>query len=278
MAVYAIGDVQGCYPALMKLLTQIGFDPDRDRLWFTGDLVNRGPQSLEVLRFVKGLGERAECVLGNHDLHLLAVAAGAARLKKRDTLDDILQASDRNELLHWLRRRPLLHHDDGLGYTLIHAGLLSPWNLADARRLAHEAETVLRGDKVDEFFHHMYGDLPDHWNENLRGVDRLRVIINAFTRLRYCDLEGNMDLRPKGPPGSQPPDLMPWFQVPGRRSQEFKIIFGHWSALGLWDDDGVIGLDSGCLWGHSLSAVRLDTSALEFFRVDCEPYQAHDGG
>ena len=277
MAVYAIGDVQGCYPALMKLLTQIGFDPDRDRLWFTGDLVNRGPQSLEVLRFVKGLGERAECVLGNHDLHLLAVAAGAARLKKRDTLDDILQATDRNELLHWLRRRPLLHHDDGLGYTLIHAGLLPSWHLADARRLAHEAETVLRGDKVDEFFHHMYGDLPDHWNENLRGVDRLRVIINAFTRLRYCDLEGNMDLRPKGPTGSQPPDLMPWFQVPGRRSQEVKIIFGHWSALGLWDGDGVIGLDSGCLWGHSLSAVRLDASPQEFFRIDCVPYQAHDG-
>ncbi len=147
-----------------------------------------------------------------------------------------------------------------------------------ARRLAHEAETVLRGDKTDKFFQHMYGDLPDHWSENLRGVDRLRVIINAFTRLRYCDLEGNMDLRPKGPPGSQPPDLMPWFQVPGRRSQEFKIIFGHWSALGLWDGDGVIGLDSGCLWGRSLSAVRLDTSPLEFFRVDCEPYQAHDGG
>ena len=278
MAAYAIGDVQGCYPALMKLLTQIGFDPDRDRLWFTGDLVNRGPHSLEVLRFVKSLGERAECVLGNHDLHLLAVAAGAARLKKRDTLDNILQATDRNELLRWLRRRPLLHHDGGLGYTLIHAGLLPSWNLADARRLAHEAETVLRGDKADEFFHHMYGDLPDHWNENLRGVDRLRVIINAFTRLRYCDLEGNMDLRPKGPPGSQPPDLMPWFQVPGRRSQGFKIIFGHWSALGLWDGDGVIGLDSGCLWGRSLSAVRLDASPLEFFRIDCEPYQAHDGG
>jgi bis(5'-nucleosyl)-tetraphosphatase (symmetrical) len=278
MAVYAIGDVQGCYPALMKLLAQIGFDSDRDRLWFTGDLVNRGPLSLEVLRFVKGLGERAECVLGNHDLHLLAVGAGAARLKKRDTLDDILQATDRNELLHWLRMRPLLHHDDDLGYTLIHAGLLPFWNFADAQRLAHEAETVLRGDKVDEFFHHMYGDLPDHWNENLRGVDRLRVIINAFTRLRYCDLEGNMDLRPKGPPGSQPPDLMPWFQVPGRRSQEFKIIFGHWSALGLWNGNGVIGLDSGCLWGRSLSAVRLDSLPLEFFRIGCEPYQAHAGG
>jgi len=277
MAVYAIGDVQGCYPALMKLLTQIGFDPDRDRLWFTGDLVNRGPRSLEVLRFVKSLGERAECVLGNHDLHLLAVAAGAAKLKKRDTLDDILRATDRNDLLHWLRTRPLLHHDDVLGYTLIHAGLLPPWNLADARHLAHEAETVLRGDQADVFFRHMYGDLPDHWNENLRGVDRLRVIINAFTRLRYCDLEGNMDLRPKGPPGSQPPDLIPWFQVPGRRSKELKIVFGHWSALGLWDGDGVIGLDSGCLWGRSLSAVRLDISPSEFFSIDCEPYQAHDG-
>ena len=276
MAIYAIGDVQGCYAALMKLLTQIGFDLDRDRLWFTGDLVNRGPQSLEVLRFVKGLGDSAVVVLGNHDLHLLAVASGAAKLKKRDTLDDILRAPDRNELLHWLRARPLLHHDDGPGYTLIHAGLLPPWNLADARRLAQETETMLRGDKADEFFHRMYGDLPDHWSENLRGVDRLRVIINAFTRLRYCDLEGNIDLRPKGPPGSQPLDLMPWFQVPGRRSRELKIIFGHWSALGLWNGNGVIGLDSGCLWGRSLSAVRFDASPVEFFSIDCEPYQAPD--
>jgi bis(5'-nucleosyl)-tetraphosphatase (symmetrical) len=261
MAVYAIGDVQGCYPSLMKLLEHVGFDPDRDRLWF-----------------VKGLGKRAESVLGNHDLHLLAVAAGIARPKKRDTFDDIFHASDRNELLQWLRKRPLLHHDDGLGYTLIHAGLLPPWNLADARRLAYEAETVLRGDKMDDFFRHMYGDLPDHWNENLLGIDRLRVIINAFTRLRYCDLEGNMDLRPKGPPGSQPPDLMPWFQVPGRRSQELKIIFGHWSALGLWHDDNVISLDSGCVWGRSLSAARLDVSPMEFFRIDCGPHQTHDGG
>jgi bis(5'-nucleosyl)-tetraphosphatase (symmetrical) len=277
MTVYAIGDVQGCYRALMKLLAQIEFDPARDRLWFTGDLVNRGPQSLEVLRFVMGLGESAECVLGNHDLHLLAVAAGVAKLKKRDTFDDILQATDRNELLQWLRTRPLLHHDDVLGYTLIHAGLLPSWSLEDARRLAREAERVLRSDKIYEFFHHMYGDLPDHWSENLRGADRLRVIINSFTRLRYCDLEGNMDLHPKGPPGSQPPDLMPWFQIPGRRGRELKIIFGHWSALGLWHGDNVISLDSGCVWGRSLSAVRLNTSALEFFQIDCEPLQAHDG-
>lgn len=277
MAIYAIGDVQGCHPALMRLLARIGFSPEHDRLWFTGDLVNRGPQSLEVLRYVKNLGDLAVCVLGNHDLHLLAVAAGAAKHNKRDTLEEILRAPDRQDLLHWLRTRSLLHHDDVLGYTLIHAGLLPSWALTDATSLAHEAETILRGDDADEFFRHMYGDLPDHWNEKLRGFDRLRVIINAFTRLRYCDLDGNMDLRPKGPPGSQPTDLMPWFQVPGRRSRGQKIIFGHWSALGLWNADDVIGLDSGCLWGRSLSAVRLDSSPLEFFSVDCAPYQAPDG-
>jgi bis(5'-nucleosyl)-tetraphosphatase (symmetrical) len=269
MSVYAIGDVQGCYQPLRALLAAIRFDPMRDLLWFTGDLVNRGPQSLEVLRYVKALGDRAVCVLGNHDLHLLAVAAGVAKSKKRDTLEKILSAPDKGELLQWLRSLPLLHHDNQLGYTLIHAGLLPAWTLADAKRLAQEAKDVLRGEVVMNFFHHMYGDLPDHWNENLQGTDRLRVIINAFTRLRYCDLEGNMDLRPTGPPGSQPPDLMPWFQVPGRRSLDLRIVFGHWSTLGLWQGDGVIGLDSGCLWGKSLSAVRLDHDPVKFFSVPC---------
>ena len=272
MAVYAIGDVQGCYTPLQQLLSRLQFNPAQDCLWFTGDLVNRGAQSLEVLRFVKDLGERAVCVLGNHDLHLLAVAAGAANTLKRDTLDEILSAHDRGELLHWLRSRPLLHHDPALGYTLIHAGLLPPWDLAQAQRLAQEAETVLRSDKHQDFFHHMYGDLPDHWNENLRGFDRLRVIVNTFTRLRYCDLNGHMDLRPKGPPGSQPPNLLPWFQIPGRHSRELKIIFGHWSELGPWQGNGVIGLDSGCLWGHTLTAVRLDAGPVEFFSVECGPY------
>lgn len=274
MAVYAIGDVQGCYAPLQQLLVRLNFDPARDRLWFTGDLVNRGPQSLEVLRFVRGLGERAICVLGNHDLHLLALATETARPGKRDTLDEILRAPDSDELLAWLRSRPLLHHDAALGCTLVHAGLLPPWDLAQAQRLAREAEAVLGGDSYVEFFHHMYGDLPDHWNENLHGFDRLRVIVNAFTRLRYCDLDGNMDLRPKGPPGSQPPDLLPWFQVPGRRSHGLNIIFGHWSALGLWRGDGVIGLDSGCVWDRSLTAVRLAAGALEFFSVKCEPHQS----
>jgi bis(5'-nucleosyl)-tetraphosphatase (symmetrical) len=271
MAVYAIGDVQGCYSALMKLLDRIDFNPERDRLWFTGDLVNRGPQSLEVLRFVKSLGNSALSVLGNHDLHLLAVAAGVARPGKHDTLDAILSAPDKMPLLQWLRARPLLHHDAVLGRTLIHAGLLPSWNLATAHRLAREAETLLQSEKANDFFHHMYGDLPDHWNENLKGNDRLRVIINAFTRLRYCDTEGNMDLRLKGSPGSQAPGLLPWFQIPSRASRDNKIIFGHWSTLGLWESNGVICLDSGCLWGGTLTAMRLDTVVTEFISVDCDP-------
>ena len=278
MSVFAIGDVQGCFRALRALLEKICFDAARDQLWFTGDLVNRGPQSLEVLRFVKGLGDRVVCVLGNHDLHLLAVAANAATPKKHDTLDEILRAPDRDELLSWLRTRPLLHHDDHHGYTLIHAGLLPSWDLADVQRLAQEAETVLRSHGAGNLFCRMYGDLPDHWNENLRGMDRLRVIINACTRLRYCDLEGNMDLRPKGPPGSQSPDLIPWFQVPGRRSQGLRIVFGHWSALGLWRGDGVVGLDSGCLWGRALTAVRLDAAPIKFFSVPCESHRPPHGG
>ncbi len=269
MSVYAIGDVQGCYSALRALLGEIRFDPAHDRLWFTGDLVNRGPRSLDVLRFIRDLGGQAVCVLGNHDLHLLAVAAGAAKLKKHDTLDEVLTAPDCDDLLSWLRSRPLLHHDEELGYTLIHAGLLPPWDLAVARRLAHEVEAALQSDRHGDFFKHMYGDLPDHWNEGLRDYDRLRVIVNAFTRLRYCDLEGSMDLRPKGPPGTQPVDLVPWFQVPTRRSQNLRIIFGHWSALGRWQGSGVVCLDSGCLWGRSLTAARLDVHPIDFSGVDC---------
>ena len=272
MSVYAIGDVQGCYRALRELLVEIRFDPARDRLWFTGDLVNRGPQSLEVLHFVQDLGERAICVLGNHDLHLLAVASGTAKLKKHDTLDEVLSAPDRDDLLYWLRTRPLLHHDEELDCTLIHAGLLPPWDLAVARRLAREVEAALQNDSHGDFFKHMYGDLPDHWNETLRGYDRLRVIVNAFTRLRYCDLAGSMDLRFKGAPGTQPADLVPWFQVPTRRSRNLRIIFGHWSTLGRWRGDGVVCLDSGCLWGHTLTAARLDIQPIQFSNVDCPQY------
>lgn len=267
MAVYAIGDVQGCFDGLRSLLDKLKFDPGADTLWFAGDLVNRGPQSLEVLRFVSALPQ-AVCVLGNHDLHCLAVASGQAPAKKNDTFDALFSAPDRDTLLGWLRRRPLLHHDRPLATTLVHAGLLPTWELTVATQLAREAEhAIARSDKND-LFTHMYGDTPDHWRGDLEGWARLRVIINAFTRLRYCHADGRMDLRPKMAPGRQPAGLLPWFQIPGRLSNSDRIVFGHWSTLGVWNRDNVIGLDSGCLWGGQLTAVRLDGAA-EFTDVPC---------
>jgi len=269
MAVYAIGDLQGCLDPLRRLLDKIRFEPATDTVWFAGDLVNRGPQSLEVLRFARGL-PNVVTVLGNHDLHLLAVASGQAPAKKLDTFDAILAADDRDMLLAWLRQRPLLHHDAALGYTLVHAAMLPQWDLVTATRLAREAEAFIARSDRNELFTHMYGDTPDHWHEQLAGWARLRVIINAFTRLRYCDREGRMDLRPKGRPGTQPPHLLPWFQVPERRSLGLRVVFGHWSTLGVWKSDGVIGLDSGCLWGGQLTAVRLDARSPEFHDTPCE--------
>jgi bis(5'-nucleosyl)-tetraphosphatase (symmetrical) len=274
MAIYAVGDVQGCFAALQQLLKAIDFDANTDTLWFTGDLVNRGPQSADVVRFVMGLGEAAISVLGNHDLHLLAVAAGKAKLRRRDTIADVLQSQDCKQLLSWLRRRPLLHHDPLLGVTLIHAGLLPPWDLGMAMKLASEVESVLRGPDADEFFAHMYGNQPRAWREDLADWDRLRVIVNAFTRLRYCDRNGNMDLAPTGPPGSQPEHLMPWFQLPDRRTKDLTIIFGHWSTLGIWQKDGVIGVDTGCVWGRALTAVRLDHGHRDFFQARCPQQQS----
>jgi bis(5'-nucleosyl)-tetraphosphatase (symmetrical) len=274
MAIYVIGDVQGCLAALQQLLKDIDFDPNADTLWFTGDLVNRGPQSADVIRFVRGLNERAISVLGNHDLHLLAVAAGKAKIKRHDTIADVLQSQDRDKLLGWLRQRPLLHHDADLGLTLIHAGLLPQWNLDVAIGLASEVESVLRGPDSDEFFAHMYGSRPRAWREDLVGWDRLRVIVNAFTRLRYCERSGHMDLAPTGPPGSQPKHLVPWFQLPDRRTKDLTIIFGHWSTLGIWRKDGVIGLDTGCVWGGTLTAVRVDDGRRDFFQTRCPQRQA----
>jgi bis(5'-nucleosyl)-tetraphosphatase (symmetrical) len=268
MAVFAIGDVQGCFDPLRALLDKINYDPSADHLWFAGDLVNRGPQSLSVLRFVKSL-PKATVVLGNHDLHLLAVASGQAPRKKRDTFNDVLSAPDRDELLGWLRARPLLHHDAALGYVMVHAGVLPQWGLTTAQQLAIEAAEYIRRSDSNELFTHMYGDTPDHWHADLGGWARLRVIINAFTRLRYCDAHGRMDLRPKGQPGKQPLHLLPWFQVPGRMMRDMRIIFGHWSTLGVWDADGVTALDSGCLWGGKLTAVRLDVGVRQFTEVSC---------
>ncbi len=271
MGVYAIGDVQGCADALYALLDRIGFVAESDELWFTGDLVNRGPASVEVLRFVMGLRDRARVVLGNHDLHLLALAAGKGKSHPQDTLGDVLGAPDRAQLLTWLRSRPLLYHDANLGFTLVHAGLLPSWNLGQAQELAREAEVAIQHSEASEFFDHMYGNHPGRWEETLRGWERLRVVINAFTRLRFCDGTGRMDLRHKGAPGTQPAGLVPWFEAADRANRDLRIIFGHWSTLGLWHGQGVIGLDSGCLWGGKLSAVRLD-GKIAFYSVPCRNY------
>ena len=272
MAVFAVGDVQGCYQELQGLLEEIRFDPARDRLWFTGDLVNRGPDSLAVLRFVRGLGESAVTVLGNHDLHLLAVAEGLGKAHRADTLQAILDAPDRDELLAWLRSRPLLHHDAGLGYTLVHAGLAPQWDLATAQACGAEVAAALQGEQYREFLGNMYGDQPDRWDEGLEGWERLRFAVNCFTRLRYCSEDGRLGLRHKGEPGSQPADYLPWFAVPSRRSRALRIVFGHWSTLGLYQAPGVLGLDTGCLWGGLLTAARLDGGG-EIFSFDCPGYR-----
>lgn len=261
MAIYAIGDVQGCFDALQQLLSELEFDPHRDQLWFTGDLVNRGPQSLDVLRFVAGLGERAVTVLGNHDLHLLAVASGCASPKPRDTLESVLTAPDCDALIEWLRRRPLLHVDAVRGLALVHAGLVPQWDIDEARALAAEVEAVLSSPRAAVLYTHMYGNAPDRWDDALRDYDRLRFIVNVCTRLRYCAPDGRINLTHKGAPGSQPTPWVPWFRTPARRSHGTRIVFGHWSTLGVHNADGVLGLDSGCVWGGRLTAMRIDADA-----------------
>ena len=268
MAVYAIGDIQGCYEELQSLLELIQFNPQQDHLWFAGDLVNRGPMSLETLRFIKGLGNRAVSVLGNHDLHLIAAAHGYPIDSDDHTLDAILTAPDRDELINWLRQQPLLHHDAALGYTMIHAGLPPQWDLALAQSCAQEVETVLRGDHVVDFIEHMYGNKPRRWSNKLSGWKRLRFTVNCLTRLRFCDDQGRLKLKYKGPPGSQPAEFRPWFEMPERRSRDLNIVFGHWSTLGKRDDPGVFPLDTACLWGGELTALRIDTTP-QWFRLPC---------
>jgi bis(5'-nucleosyl)-tetraphosphatase (symmetrical) len=265
LSIYAIGDLQGCFEPLERVLDKLQFDPARDRLWFVGDLVNRGPDSLACLRFVKSLGPAAVTVLGNHDLHLVCVAEGVEKRKKRDTLDDVLEAPDRDELVAWLRTRPLLHVE--AGFALVHAGLLPQWTVARALELAGEVESRLRGRDYRSLLENMYGDEPDRWSDDLAGIPRLRVIINAMTRLRVCAPNGAMVLKFKGEPGDAHEGWTPWFDVPGRANRDHTIVFGHWSALGLTVRPDVLGLDSGCVWGRSLTAARLEDRQL--FQVPC---------
>jgi bis(5'-nucleosyl)-tetraphosphatase (symmetrical) len=262
MAVYAIGDVQGCAVELDALLEKIHFDSRRDRLWFVGDLVNRGPESLGVLRRVEALGDAAVVTLGNHDLHLLAVARGDARLRPADRgLETVLDAPDCERLLDWLQSRPMLHHDAALGVTMLHAGLPPQWDLATAIACARELEAALSNQRNGSFYRRMYGDEPDLWRDDLKGDARLRFTVNCLTRLRVCDARGRLVLGFKGSLRELPLGLVPWFRAPGRRTAGERIVCGHWSALGYLDEAGVLSIDTGCVWGGTLTAQRLDRAA-----------------
>ncbi len=265
MATYAIGDLQGCFHSFQKLLHQIAFDPAQDELWLVGDLVNRGAGSLPVLRWMLAHQHCVKAVLGNHDLHALVVAEGFVKAHRGDTLQAILDAPDREALLHWLRHQPLMHADQG--YAMVHAGLLPQWSLDQALALAGEVEQALRGADYRDFLAQMYGNYPESWSEELAGMDRLRMITNAMTRLRVCSQEGRMDFKFKGELADIPSGFVPWFDVKQRQSAEATIIFGHWSALGLQQRPNLFALDTGCLWGGQLTALRLHDQKL--FQVDC---------
>ena len=260
--------MQGCFDELQQLLAQFAFNRDKDRLWFVGDLVNRGPKSLEVLRFVRDLGERAVVVLGNHDLHLVTQHEGFERPRKDDSFRDVLEAPDAGSLVDWLRMRPMMHV--GGGYAMVHAGLLPQWSIPQAQALAKEVEAALRGADYKAFLSNMYGSQPDQWSDSLQGWDRLRVIVNAMTRLRFCTPQGRMDFRAKG--ATPPPDHVAWYDL---RNDSEVIVCGHWSALGLKTREKLAALDSGCVWGGKLTAMRLEDRAL--FQVPCAGYQAARG-
>jgi len=255
MAHYAIGDIQGCHAEFRELLTLIEFSPANDRLWLTGDLVNRGPDSLGVLREVRALGGAARTVLGNHDLHLLSVAAGHARARHDDTLAPILEAPDRDELLDWLARQPLAIAEDDM--LMVHAGVLPQWTTPRVLELAREVEATLAGDARDAFLRVLYGDEPYAWRDDLEGFDRLRIVVNALTRLRFCNRDGRMEFREKRGAGYAPPGYAPWFRQENRQTGSSLVICGHWSTLGLLLAPNVLMLDSGCLWGGALTAIRM---------------------
>lgn len=270
MAVYLIGDVQGCDDALGRLLDEVGFSASRDTAYVLGDLVNRGPQSLATVRRLMALGSSVHCLLGNHDLHLLAVSQGIRPAHRSDTVDDILQAPDRSALLDWLRHRPMALQAHG--WLMVHAGVLPAWDAAQTLALAAELQSVLRSPDWSGFLREMYGNTPDRWHDSLRGSDRLRVIVNALTRLRFCSADGVMEFKTKDSADAAPQGFMPWFDVPARRTAAERVAFGHWSTLGELDRPGLLALDTGCVWGGCLTAARLGGggSSVERISVRCE--------
>jgi bis(5'-nucleosyl)-tetraphosphatase (symmetrical) len=274
MALYLIGDVQGCDAALGRLLEKIDFSASRDTLYVLGDLVNRGPASSEVLRRLMGYADSAKCLLGNHDLSLLAVAHGRRAPHRNDTMDKVLLAKDRGELLEWLRWQRMAIRAHGL--LMVHGGVLPQWDVTQTLMLAAEVEAALRGPGLVDFLSEMYGNEPAQWDDSLKGADRLRVIVNALTRLRFCTPEGVMDLHSSGGLGDAPPGYLPWFDVPGRKTAGATIAFGHWSTLGFMQRPDIISLDTGCVWGGALSALRLGAAGAphELIQVKCAQARA----
>ena len=270
MAVYAIGDVQGCLQALQSLLRKIGFAAQRDQLWFVGDLVNRGRESLETLDFVRSLGSSARCVLGNHDFHLLRTYAGLSPPPSDGSFDAFLASHQRHGLVDWLRKQPLFHYDPGLNTAMVHAGLLASWSFTDAQKLSAEVETQLRMPAYRDFLAQFYGNKPEHWENGLRGVHRLRLIVNIMTRMRFQAEDGRLDFLNKGKPGSQANGLSPWFEYPHCRRADELLVVGHWSALGFMHRFGILAIDTGCVWRGRLSAVRLDSEDKKPISVPCE--------
>jgi len=268
MATYAVGDLQGCLEPLQCLLEQVAFDPAKDSLWLVGDLVNRGPQSLATLRFLYGIRESLVCVLGNHDLHLLAAGRNIERLKKSDTLREILEAPDCADLLEWLRQQKLMHYDEQRDIALVHAGIPPQWSVRKALKCAAEVEEALRDDNlIAPYLDGMYGNDPVKWDNDLKGVTRLRVITNYFTRMRFCTSEGKLDLKSKEGVGTALPGYKPWFTYKERKTKGQKIIFGHWAALeGQCDEPGIFALDTGCVWGGAMTLINVDT----FERLQCQ--------
>jgi len=259
MTTFVIGDLHGCLDPLKQLLDKIQFNPGDDTLWFVGDLINRGPQSLETLRFVKSLGDSAITVLGNHDLHLLGVMHGVRSVSTKDTLDDILNANDLDEITDWLRRRPLLHHDADLQVTMVHAGIHPKWNLKTAMELAVEVETVLRHDQIEERLPRLFGNKPCKWSKKLGKWDRRRFALNVFTRMRYCTSEGKLDFSSTAAPAKAPKSLVPWYKVAERKTIPGRIVFGHWSSHPAYAVSNVVPMDRGCVWGGALTALELES-------------------